>query len=330
MTAGTDNPGRKYGWDATVGFASKGVARFPAADLHRNVVLTKEEEKIIRDCHIYFICRQPFYSFDPNDFRVRGNRVQGRLVRKVAGKIERFPFSFDVEPTIANKIVVAPYPHRSLLAPPPMNTHWPASFVAAMLGRADRNLLKFEVLYVGQAFGREGDRDAMRRLGNHETLQKILAVGATDFPDDEISIVTFAFDEPRVYTITDDRSPAEDGLDHLRNIMENPLSKAEQVSLIEAGLIRYFKPEYNNKLKETFPSDGQKLLARLYATDIAGLVVEINTEDAHARLWSPTRGDGEHHIATFDLHDPRVRQSFFTMTDAEGQVVTSVESGPIF
>jgi hypothetical protein len=65
--------------------------------------------------------------------------------------------------------------------------------VAAAIGLADRNrdvhvrephrlsaeydAVGFEVLYIGQAFGNDGSRNALDRLKKHETLQKIAVKG---------------------------------------------------------------------------------------------------------------------------------------------------------
>jgi hypothetical protein len=332
MTDQAIKPLRKYALDVSVGFASLGAVRLTSAELHSGKPMADEPEELVRRCHVYAICRQPFLSIDPNTFAIVAGQASGDTIRRVKGVAERHYFCFPVDPELADKIKVAPYPHRSLMANGDEDRHWPAMLFGALMGRTDPSFLLFEVLYIGQAFGKAGERDALARLRSHPTLQKILAVGANDFPDDEISIVALAFDDPMLFTITDGRSPLDGGgaWDHVRQVLENPLSEGEQIDLIEAGLIRYFQPRYNVMFRENFPSASQKILQGLYETDIAGLVVEIDTEVIHARLWSPTRGDGTHHMAKFDLHDGSVRQSFFTLTGPDGEVVPSLESGPSF
>jgi len=96
------------------------------------------------------------------------------------------------------------------------------------------------VLYVGQAYA-EGRRSAVERLRSHSTLQKILADVVQKAPDDEILLLAFEYLPYRVITSMDgtDKSAIRDDSDHQRfiSILDNPLTKYQQICLIEAALI---------------------------------------------------------------------------------------------
>ena len=105
------------------------------------------------------------------------------------------------------------------------------------------------------------------------------------------------------------------------SILDNLLSEHEQICLAEAALIRYFKPAYNEIYKASFPASDQTILKNCYERDFSALITEIDTEELGLYLYSPTIKPAEHHIAQFDLVDPRMRRSFFTFISRDGDVL---------
>ena len=212
--------------------------------------------------------------------------------------------------------------------------HWPAWVLSIASALEDDTLRDMEVIYVGQAYG-DGSRTALDRLRSHSTLQRILAESAATRPDDEVILLLFKYEPATLFThmdgITNDGITGAGDHEHFMSLVDNPLSERQEISLAEAGLIRYFAPHYNEVYKTSFPSEGQKLLDECYRLDFAGLIVEIDTEDVGLRLWSPaTPGKGRHHIAKFDLHDPTTRRSFFSLVDTKGRYALMNKSGPTF
>ena len=237
---------------------------------------------------------------------------------------------------VGGEVKVGPYPYKELIGydqEGKEGVFWPTmmSFQAEI---EDRSINDFEVLYVGQAFG-DGNRTAFDRLQSHQTLQRVLADTHARRPDDELLLVLFEYEAAKVFVQMDgiakdaEISGYED-LEHLRNVIHNPPSTKEEISIAEAGLIWYFRPEYNVKLKNSHPHDELKLLESLYKLDFSGLVVEINTEEFPLRLWSQERNPGHHHIAKFDLHDPKARRTFFSLVDNAGQMTITGGSGPVY
>jgi hypothetical protein len=166
--------------------------------------------------------------------------------------------------------------------------------------------------------GHRGETDAA-------TLQKILADVVQKMPDDEVLLLTFEYVPYRVITSMDgmDKKAIRDETDSKRfpSILDTPLTEHQQICLVEAGLIRYFTPPYNEIYKDSFPAADQKILSTCYALDFSALIVEINTEELGMELYSQKVPVAGHHIAKFDLVDPKVRRSFFTFVTRDGKLV---------
>lgn len=156
-------------------------------------------------------------------------------------------------------------------------------------------------------------------------MQKILADVVQKMPDDEILLFTFEYVPYRVIASMDgtDKNAIRDESDSKRfpSILDHPLTEHQQICLVEAGLIRYFRPSYNEVYKASFPASDQKLLSSCYELDFSALVVEIDTEELAMELFSQHAAASGHHIAKFDLIDPTVRRSFFTFLDKDGKAV---------
>ena len=178
-------------------------------------------------------------------------------------------------------------------------------------------LLKLKVEYIGQAYGNSA-RNAFDRLKNHSTFQKILAENIYNHPNLEVFISLMEFQEPRLITYMDgagvDNYDNKKESKRFRNIVEKPLSKKEQVNLIEAGLIRYFQPHFNTNLKQNFPSVKQLMLFKLSDLDISGLIVELYESDLGFKIYSDSISAKTHHYAKYDLSTNENRTSFFRRT----------------
>jgi hypothetical protein len=294
------------------------------AELMSGGTIPAHAVELVQRCHIYLICRRPGTVYDPDTFRFNGQTVSGHLIYKIAGQSRNVEFEFPFQLVDgATSVRVAPYPYRdieTLLPNGEVVRRVPAGMVAVSLAHVEI-LRQLEVLYVGQAYA-EGTRSALDRLKSHSTLQKILADIHHKMPDDEIFLLAFEYLPYRVITTMDgiDKTAIRDESDSKRfmSIIDHPLSEHQQICLVEAGLIRYFKPPYNEIYKHTFPAADQKILSSCYDLDFSGLIVEIDTEELRMQLFSKTVPPSEHHIAQFDLVDPQIRRSFFTLSTREG------------
>lgn len=324
---GVGAPPRKFLSEFAVNLLSARWIMVTPSDLMSGGEINQQSAEVAQHCHIYLICRRPAVGYDPDSFRFDGARIEGRLNYKAAGQTESLPFGIPFELVDgATAVRLSSYPHRDIETLRPdgeIVRHLPASVMATAVAPPGV-LRQLEVLYVGQAYA-DGRRSALDRLKSHSTLQKILADVVQKMPDDEILLLTFEYAPYRVITTMDgtDKTAISDPNNAKRfpDVLDNPLSEHQQICLVEAGLIRYFKPSYNEIYRDSFPASDQKILSSCYELDFSALVVEINTDEYLMELFSRHASAATHHIAKFNLIDPTVRRSFFTFLNKEGKAV---------
>lgn len=174
-------------------------------------------------------------------------------------------------------------------------------------------IVRFEVKYVGQAYGRVGSRNAIDRLTKHETLQKIALKGAPEgyrltlllLEIESNNRIIFSFN-PSAKNQDQGDARIENGLAKLFNTTE-----AERISLYEAALIRYFYPDFNKEFKDSFPSTNLKILQDCYEKDFSAVVAEICIDELPFHLCSGAVPAKLHHVAKHDLHKSEMRRMFF-------------------
>ncbi|WP_204840140.1 hypothetical protein [Cereibacter azotoformans] len=186
----------------------------------------------------------------------------------------------------------------------------------SMIGQrlsAEHNAVDFEVLYIGQAFGESGSRNALDRLKKHETLQKIAVKG---IPGGYSLTILMLAVEPANQLVTTFNPWAKDksqGAERIKKGLDKLFgtTEAERTTLYEASLIRYFQPKFNKEFKNSFPSTNMKLLADCYDKDFSALVAEISIDELPFQLFSDVVAHKPNHIAKHDLHTDENRRVFF-------------------
>jgi hypothetical protein len=321
-------PDRKYLSEFAVSLFSARIIGITPSELMSGKEAEGEALEISNSCHIYLICRRPSSSYDPDSFSFDGKSAKGKVNYKLKGKALSADFNFPFQ--LSDGAVgarISSYPHRDIetyAKDGKMIRHVPSSMLSISPALDTACFRELEVLYVGQAYA-DGKRSAIDRLKSHSTLQKILADTQHNLPDDELILLAFEYPQYRVISSFDgiDKTAIRDESDSKRflSILDNPLTQHQQICLAEAGLIRYFQPQYNATYKASFPAEDQKLLNQCYELDFSALIVEIDTEDLDLGLYSPSVAVDSHHIVQFDLVDPTKRRSFFTFVDREGKAL---------
>ena len=321
---------RKYLSEYAVGLCSARWLMTSASQLMSGGETTQEQQEIIDNSHIYLICTRPHLSISKDSFKYEKGKISGHLNYKVNGDFREIPFCHDfslVEGAV--EVKVSKYPHRELSIWDNKGEeirYLPAMALSMGLGvhLSKPELKNLEVLYIGQAFG-DGTRSAFDRLQSHSTMQKILAQAQYESPDSEVLILTFEYVPYTIFSQFDGRSKnvIDDygDLSRFRSIFENPLTQHQQICLVEAGLIRYFQPKYNEIYKINFPDKSHKILQSCYDLDFSGLIVEIDTEELRFSLYSDTIEPKEHHICQVDLLNPEKRWGFFYLTFDENNTI---------
>lgn len=315
---------------------------FPAGDfiflspraLHDE--LSVESAEIAKKCHIYAILEKPKFLFKKDSVTFLGTKNANNslyayfsfiLEYRVNNQLQQETFTIDESteglsvPEGTTSVILGDYPYDTLKfindnEETLFTLH--ASYLAFFLNTP--TLSQYKVLYIGQAFGNEqGKRSAIDRLKSHSTLQKILADCLASKPASEIQIGIFQFDRAKLLTAMDgrDKSVISDIRDTKRlfNVIDARISLKSEIAIIEAALIRYFKPEYNIKLKEDLPSQTSKTLQDCYKYDISAIAVNLVTRfeqyNMDVQLYSDFAPKKTWHLVQIELHNPEERKTFF-------------------
>lgn len=323
-------PKRKYLSEFAVNLCSGRWLMISASQLMTGGSMKADEKEVADNSHIYLICRRPIVSFSSGTFCYKNGFLSGHLNYRLEGNLTEIPFEIEF-PLLdgAINLKLSKYPHREFSTYNQAGEevrYLPATAMSMGLGAhlKYKDLSNLEVLYIGQSYG-DGSRSAFDRLKSHSTLQKILAQSQYDFPDSEIFILTFEYAPYRVITQMDGRANEvitdHRDLERFHSILDNPLTEHQQICLVEAALIRYFQPQYNEIYKENFPDNKHKILESCYSLDFSSLVVEINTDELEFYLSSNTVDAKQHHIAKIDILDPASRWGFFHYSRGDGTTI---------
>lgn len=131
-----------------------------------------------RPPHLYLITSQPLMTTDPETLWIDEEFVHGTIRIMNGSAFSEYEFR-SPHPLGADKTIQSPWPYDEFLVHDSTGENLGGG-VIANLGltstlRVPIPALEHKVLYVGQAYGTDGDRIAPDRLVAHSTLQRILA-----------------------------------------------------------------------------------------------------------------------------------------------------------
>lgn len=295
--------GKKFGIEHALNMFALSHVTMPAFAIYEEEILEQFRENL-KTCHIYLVGTLPKVVLE--DARQEGQELV--TAHRVNGEVYELRWPLDVDChlvsheqgwTVENGTGERRFPGDELVI----------GHLSHKYGIYD-----FNILYIGQAYGQDGSRNALDRLLKHETLQKISLKG---IPEGQVLSLLLLEIEPGNRMITAINPFAEDtesgptriaaGLDKLFGTNE-----AERITLYEASLIRYFQPPYNKEFKNSFPSTNLKVLKDCYDKDFSAVIAEISIDSLPFRLFSSTVSPRWDHIASFDLHEDEARKVFFS------------------
>ncbi len=312
---------RKYITEWTIGITVSAAAVGRPQDFQRKGI-----PKTDNPCHLYFVTRRPRMSIDPSSVVITDNEFSGILRLQREASWDKFPIRS---------------PHQFGPGPWRWTSDWPYENFAVKDAEEQTissgvvaNLhvwftewpivaKKHDIVYIGQAFGQAGERTAWDRLKSHETVQRILAETT---PDKQVWLTLAAISDENLFpeidpTVPTAKSSAEDD-EHIELVVEEVNSgsfrEKEAVALAEAGLIRFFQPQYNDRMKYSFPARKQVSLESVRRLDFHGLLVELQSHGVDALYGSEVRKHSKIHFAGFVIHqdDKRAKTMFLTVADA--------------
>lgn len=295
--------GYKFGVEHALDLYASSFVNMPAEYIYDKERLD-QFKKVIENCHVYIIGYQPRIDFTGAK-QVGDTMVLDFLVANKERQLKIGPMPEDVKFVLEDGL-------HYFLKPNGERSWFNDNDIAKMLN-SQYSDVQFEVKYIGQAYGKNGSRNALDRLTKHETLQKISLKGV---PEGYILSLLLLEIEPSNRLITaftpnaqitggeSDRIKA--GLDKLSGT-----SEAEQISLFEAAMIKYFSPEYNKEFKNSFPSTNLKILQDCYDKDISAVIAQICIDELPFKLFSQSVEPKQYHISKHDLQKDSERKVFF-------------------
>lgn len=271
------------------------------------------------DCHLYLVTRRPRMSVHPDSVVITDHEVSFTLRLQRAAEFEEFPLKgthpFGPGPWRWN----ATWPFEDFEVVHEVTGDRPTGGAVAALQETagpywPPAAAEHQVLYVGQAFGAEGERTAWDRLKSHSTLQRILAEIQ---PDQQVWLTLAAVTDvtgSQLIAPTGEYTEEEQDRDvgiALAIRHDTAFRDRDCVALAEAGLIRYFRPAYNTMLKNNFPAPRQMSLESARSYDFHDLVLELQGQEVGARYGSVDVLPSALHFARFVIHNDADREDLY-------------------
>lgn len=141
--------------------------------------------------------------------------------------------------------------------------------------------LNMDLLYIGQSQGRKKERTALERLKSHSTVLEILGKEPEKDPDSQILIGLINFEPISLMTMVPDKLKNPENGDNpntvqtFQELLGSSKLRKESINILEAALIRYFRPEYNDKFTDKFPSKTHSSYQFYYDNFIHSISVEM-------------------------------------------------------
>jgi hypothetical protein len=276
------------------------------------------------DYHIYMITLIPKLTFDKQSLQIFEDHISLKVRVKTETEDSLETLEFAIAPDINHKYLTYEIdkPSKLLTISKGKDEILKIRVLPLYLKLSKRNL-ETEIIYIGQSFGKDGERTAPERLKSHSTLQRIQADLLYEAPERDLAIVLLEF-TPRLLTSFDGISGdyeknEEEDIAHLREVMSNPplILNNQIINITEAALINYFKPEYNEKFKNNFPDVEHKGYRQYYDLDYNAICVELDPDAIGLSLFSKVQRYRPFNSIKYTLHTENIRKSMFDIFSKE-------------
>jgi hypothetical protein len=216
------------------------------------VSLSEMDKYKLDDYHLYFILRSPSYSVEEAHFDYSKQGLYFRLTQDPQHVLRFTKLQESVKAIITDaSITFSPTKEMIVFSCYlDFQKQEPISISAINLALHHPDFaLMFKVLYIGQAFGKFGNRTVGMRLSGHPTLQKILIDTSTQHPGETVSLLYLRFQTRGVvsacYSVDNDEKVS---LAEKLNTVTKRYDSKFFVSIAESLLVHKFQPIWNERL----------------------------------------------------------------------------------
>lgn len=247
--------------------------------------------------HLYFVLSLPrvFFDIERTTSTQTGIVYSFILPEGESDKYISLP-EMPIHPSLNHKNIIfsSKYPHNELTVdindPLFLENHTefvPQFTISAQdlfidISRHIVNKLDFEVLYIGQSYGKHGERIATDRLSSHSTLQKILSDCQGKYADKSIYLLLIETAHSLITTYDginkEFMTSNDEDNEHVKNVLSNLPAEAQIINVAEAAMIHYFKPEYNTNFIENFPDKNHKGYQQYYHLDYNTIRIDLHID----------------------------------------------------
>jgi hypothetical protein len=273
-------------------------------------------------CHLYFICKRPRLSINPDKFIVNKDKIliyvfEHKKDEKIEHELE---FKNNLRTLDVELKTEYPFNTFKIYREKELYSEGKVSPLLQSNPFISKDFLDLEILYVGQSYGVDGARTAPDRLVNHSTLQGIYSEAIINNPDSEIWLCLASFSQINMMVMNGKGKFTQEELEldetrmkHVSNIINfEGINEQQKINFTEASLIRYFQPKYNKIYKDTFPNPAHKTYSECYDLDINSVGIEMHTKEIiNCRMYSDDVERKDYHLHSFLLHSPEERKSIF-------------------
>lgn len=236
--------------------------------------------KRLDECHLYMICKRPRLSVVPDSISWGEEYVYLKVHCSIRGVTHEAEVEIQRnDGKRAASFVASPFPHRELLG-----LKDDGSTLSQMLFANMAHLIEtlppfarqLEVLYIGKGLA----KNTQDRLKSHSTLQKVLAQINSDDPETEVFALVYKFDYRRTVGGLVKHDADKVRVLNLRHtIPPYRPSLDDQISLVEACAISYFKTDQYNTHYINFPAATTDASRRASSAQTEFLLVQIDNEN---------------------------------------------------
>lgn len=298
-------------------------------NLDKMMILQQPELKIVNEtkyfdedspCHLYFICKRPRITIDPDNFEVTKEYIKLTFNIQRKNKFEVKEYKFTNTFSRDDIKLKSEYPNNIFQLYTDDEILVDAKVAPFLQTLIREDFLDLEVLYIGQSYGVEGARTAPDRLMSHSTLQGIYAEAIINNPDSEIYLALASFTQINIMMMDGRTKFTDEELDEdaiRRPIVNDKLnwegiSEQQKINFTEASLIKYFQPKYNKIYKDSFPNPAHKTYSECYELDINAVCIELQTyEMINCCMYSEAIKSAPWHMEKFLLNSEEDRKSMF-------------------
>jgi hypothetical protein len=289
-----------------------------------------KKDEIFNDknpCNIYFVLQRPKVTIDPNSFLSNGKEATFDFIIHDGENKGVINIRIELKKAKSDLKLITEYPYNFFAIVDNTKTLLvarPSSLIDNVLveNNITPEMLDYEILYIGQAYGKNGERTALDRLASHETVQKIYTHALTSNPESDIWIMLANFSQlsmlfsggvdEALYSVDSEKRDEK----VINNFFDNEglvFTEKQKINFTEAALIKLFEPKYNKEFKNSFPNKKHSSYSECYSLDVRALTIELETSEMTRKLYTQKTGRRVYHSEMFEFKNDSDRISLLGM-----------------